>query len=186
MPTPTASDEELVASYLATKSADPLDRLINRHLKPVRSLVYRMVLNDADADDVTQDVFLRAIRGLDRYDRRARFASWLYRIAQNASYDLLAQRGRAGANAVLADARAAADPTVAPERVAMTAELLDEVTSAMSRLSPPLRAAVSLVNLQGMSAGEAAQIEGCTAAVMYWRLHRGRRLLGAWLKKHVQ
>src|SRR5688572_33063245 len=87
-----------------TEAAAALDRarqgdseafrsLVERHSRGVFRLAYRMTGNEQDAEDVVQEAFLRAYRNLVRFEDRARFASWLHRIAANCAYDVL--RGRA-------------------------------------------------------------------------------------------
>ena len=88
------SDEELVASYLAGLGDTHLSELVDRHLGRVRSTVYAMVLDPAAADDLTQEVFCRAIGGLGSFGGRARFSTWLYRITMNTVRGFLARRRR--------------------------------------------------------------------------------------------
>jgi RNA polymerase sigma-70 factor (ECF subfamily) len=64
----------------------------------VRSMLYQMVLNDADADDLTQEVFLRVVRGLGQFDGRARFPTWLYRIVMNTARTFLGKKGKSPAH----------------------------------------------------------------------------------------
>ncbi|HQU44525.1 MAG TPA: sigma-70 family RNA polymerase sigma factor [Pirellulales bacterium] len=89
------TDESLLATFRETGDAELLDVLLRRHLPRVRSTIGQLVLNDCDADDLTQEVFLRAVRGLAQFAGRARFSTWLYRVAINLSRSYLARRGRA-------------------------------------------------------------------------------------------
>src|SRR5260370_32247873 len=68
--------------------------LVERHSRAVFRLAHRMTGNEHDAEDVVQEAFLRAYRRLHQYDERARFSSWLHRIAANCAYDLLRARRR--------------------------------------------------------------------------------------------
>src|SRR5436189_3338513 len=74
--------------------ADAFGALVERHSRSIFRLAYRMTGNEHDAEDVVQEAFLRAYRRLDQYDQRARFSSWLYRIAANCAFDLLRARRR--------------------------------------------------------------------------------------------
>ena len=71
-----------------------LDTLLRRHFDRVHALARRIMTNDADADDATQDALIAAVRGLSRFDGRSAFSTWLYRITTNACLDELRRRGR--------------------------------------------------------------------------------------------
>jgi RNA polymerase sigma-70 factor (ECF subfamily) len=180
------SDEELVASYCRSGHRELLDVLLARHVGPVRGIVYGMVLDQSDADDVTQEVFLAAIRGLAQFNGRSKFSTWLYRVAVNTTYRFLERRSRrpAGGEALLPDPPAS--PGDEPDQKAMQSELEREIAAGMEALSPPLRAAMVLMTLEGLSADEAAQIEECSPATMYWRVHEARRILCARLAKYLK
>ncbi|PYQ17451.1 MAG: RNA polymerase subunit sigma-24 [Acidobacteria bacterium] len=135
--------------------------LVERHSRAVFRLAYRMTGNEHDAEDVVQEAFLRAYRRLDQYDQRARFSSWLYRIAANCAFDLLRARRRRdedpwpeGTEATPADFPAT-DP--APDRLVMSAEVKQRVTVAMSRMSAQEKAAFVLRHFEGMSIAEIGQ-----------------------------
>ena len=87
-------DEDLIRSYRASGSESALNELVGRHIGQIRRLVFSMVLDDAVADDLTQDVFLRAIRGLASFDGRSQFSTWIYRVAMNTVYSHLDRHGR--------------------------------------------------------------------------------------------
>jgi len=72
-----------------------------------------------------------------------------------------------------------------PDRLAMAGEFNNAITAAVGSLPPALRAAVVLTILQGLRVGEAAEIEGCTAATMYWRIHKARKILEKRLGKYL-
>jgi len=180
------SDEELVSSYCRTGCREFLDALLARHVARVRGIVYGMVLNQSDADDVTQEVFLAAIRGAAKFDGRSKFSTWLYRVAVNTTYRFLERRAqrRSGSGARLADQPAS--PGDEPDRKAMQAEMQREIAAGVEGLSPPLRAAMVLMTLEGLTADEAAQIEECSPATMYWRVHEARRILCQQLAKYLR
>ena len=181
------NDEEFVARYLESGDQAHLDELFSRHLQKVRSMVYSMTLNDADADDVTQEVFIRATRGLAGFRGRARFTTWLYRIAMNTTHSHLKKCAVTAAR--LADAPVDALETSGkerPDRVAMDRDLDIEIERALAGLTPPLRAAITLTILHDLSPREAARVEGCATATMYWRVHQARQLLRQELSEHVR
>jgi len=156
------SDADALAQARAGGS-DGFRTLVERHGRALFRLAYRMTGNEHDAEDVVQEAFLKAFRRLDQYDERARFSSWLHRIAANCAYDLLRARrrrdespwpeGPEGADAA-ADFPAGDPP---PDRLVLSAEVRKRVTVAMSRMSAQERAAFVLRHFEGMSIAEIGQ-----------------------------
>ena len=182
----TRSDEQLVAAWQTAGDRAALEELATRHLATVRRMIHSMTLDDGRADDLSQEVFLRAFRGLGSFQARARFTTWLYRIAMNAVHDALAHHRRSpiGGHASLpADAVARTEP---PAARAERDERADAVGRALAELPPKLRAAIVLVSIEELDPAEAARIEGCTRATIYWRLHEARKRLAAALREHVE
>ena len=179
------TDEDLIAHLRDPGEPRMLSGMISRHVTRVRTMISQMVANDADADDLTQETFLRAIRGINGFQGRSQLSTWLHRIAMNTVRDFLRGQNRpqpAPGEVLegLADLRASTS-----ERLAMAGELNNAITAAVGSLPPALRAAVVLTILQGLRVGEAAKIEGCTAATMYWRIHKARKILKKRLEKHL-
>lgn len=172
-----SSDEDLVMSVCQQNRRDALDELVRRHLGAVRGLAFQMLLDHDAADDVAQDVFLRVIRGLHAFRADAKFSTWLYRIAMNCIYTALRKQNRRPTpdQEVLVDR--AVSPSTTPEGVAIGLELGVRIQAALAELSPKLRAAIVLTCIQEKSGEEAAEIEGCTASTIYWRVHEARKLL---------
>lgn len=172
------NDEQLVKQFLKTQELSYFDVLVRRHLGRVRVMIYPMVLNDADADDLTQEVFLRVVHCLPGFQGRARFVTWLHRIALNTTYDFLRHKQRCP---IVAQAELPEQPDQAagPRAVVQQHELGDTVSRALATLSPTLRAAITLTAIEGLSVTEAARAAGCLAATMYWRVHQARKQLKA-------
>lgn len=153
------SDAEALAQARAGHS-EGFRTLVERHSRALFRLAHRMTGNEHDAEDVVQEAFLRAFRRLDQYDERARFSSWLYRIAANCAYDLLRARKRRdeepwpdqGEGRETPADFPAMDP--APDRLALSAEVRRRVTVAMGRMSAQEKAAFVLRHFEGMSIAE--------------------------------
>jgi RNA polymerase sigma-70 factor (ECF subfamily) len=179
-PTPSAiaDDAQLVA---AARDGDEraLATIYRRYRPRVFSVVARLV-GPADAEEVTQEVFLRAFRALDRFRAEAQISTWLYRIAVNAA---LSERGRRRverdrlAPAVLADALPA--PAVCEGDPALRARLED----ALRRMPSGYRAVLVLHDVEGLEHEEIARILGCRVGTSKSQLHKARakmrELLGA-------
>jgi len=181
---PSPSDEQLAADYQRSGETSVLEELARRHLPRVSSLVSQIVLDPAAAEDVTQEVFLRAFRQLGSFRGKSSFATWLYRVALNTAYSYLNRRGKS-----LVEYRGSLHgpdtSRTSPEGPVLEAELDGEIQAALAELSPKLRAAIVLTSIQGLKAAEAAKIEGCNIATMYWRIHQARKLLHRRLEDYL-
>lgn len=179
------SDKQLIELFRESGQQDAIDELVRRHLSRIRAMVFQMVHDDTEADDLTQEIFLRAVRGVDKFDGRAEFSTWLYRVAMNTTYSYLKRRSRSPVEfrSELAELMLSSGST--PDQGILQAELVSEVETAVASLSPTLRGAVVLVCLQGLSPAEAADIEGCSTATIHWRVHEGRRKLKHILQEHL-
>ena len=141
--------------------------LVDRHSRPLFRLAFRMTGNEQDAEDVVQESFLRAYRQLSKFDERASFGTWLYRIASNCSLDLVRSRKRRSEQMVTPDSEQddpvavvpAVDPT--PERAAFSGEVRERVAAAMEELSATERTAFVLRHFEGMCIEEVSRVLEC-------------------------
>lgn len=179
------SDEALIAAFRTDGMPHHLDTLFLRHIEKVRAMLYQMVLHDADADDLTQEAFLRAARNIGQFSGRAAFPTWLYRIAMNCANSFLAKRQRhpfvAGMELPDAPDRAGYQP----DQMLAGKELDERIKYALETLRPKLRAAVVLTIIQGTPLPEAARIEGCALPTLYWRVHAARQQLKTMLQEDL-
>jgi RNA polymerase sigma-70 factor (ECF subfamily) len=135
--------------------SDSFRALVEEHSPMVFRLAFRMTGNASDAEDVVQETFLKAHRSLGGFDERARFGTWVYRIAVNAAIDLIRRRGRgtvvrpAGEDdPPVVETLASKDPQ--PDRVALSGQIQRDVAAALTQLSERERAAFVLRHLEGM------------------------------------
>ncbi len=140
--------------------------LVESHSRSVFKLAYRMTGNEQDAEDVVQETFLRAYRQLDKFDQRASFGTWLYRIAANCSLDLIRSRKRRQEMNAPAEAEgpelvmtiAGGDP--APDRLAFSGEIRKMLEPALKLLSATERTAFVLRHYEGMGIEEIGRALG--------------------------
>jgi RNA polymerase sigma-70 factor (ECF subfamily) len=162
------SDAEAVAQIRAG-NADTFRVLVERHSRSVFRLAFRMTGNQQDAEDLVQETFLRAFRQIRRFDGRASFGTWLYRIAANCCLDLIRTRKRRQEQQPTVDAEglelaaAAASDAPTPDRVAFSHELQGLLGPALSRLSATERAAFVLRHYEGMCIEDIGQALGVQA-----------------------
>jgi len=170
------TDEIIVSRFLETGDAVFFEELVNRHIGKVRGMINSMVLHGADADDLAQEVFLKAYRNLFSFKGNCKFSTWLYAIAMNTvkSFFRKSQRSRVSTTDEVPDR---ADNSALSGETVLSSEMDAKIAEALKTLSPVLRAAITLTAINGMSVGEAAKVEGCLTATMYWRVHHARKLL---------
>lgn len=181
------TDAELVALAL-TGSQEAFRELVTRFERPVYSLVARMVHDSATAEDLAQEIFVKAFRRLDTYDPARKLSSWLFKIAHNTTIDFL-RRGapdtvpleataedddRGGLAAVLSDA-GTEDPGAAAERRQMARAL----ERAIASLRPEYREPVLLRYVEGLSYQEICELTGQPLGTVKTNLHRARKELAA-------
>ena len=145
---------------------DAFRALVERHSRTLFRLAFRMTGNAEDAEDVVQESFLRAYRQLARFDERASFGTWMYRIAANCSLDLVRVRKRRNYVPVAeddADGRVLELPSPAPspERAALSGEVRQRLAAAMNELSETERAAFVLRHFEGLRVEEISQVLEC-------------------------
>ena len=128
-------------------------QLFERHGRRVYRLSYRMTGSHEDAEDVVQETFLKAHRHLSDFDFRAGFATWIFRIAANASLDLLRSRKRRAETGLPEEmSLAASGPGV--ERLARSAEVRRVLADSLEQLTPQERAAFILRHVEGVALEE--------------------------------
>jgi RNA polymerase sigma-70 factor, ECF subfamily len=148
-----------------------LDRLLRAQQPMVHAVCRRITGNDADALDATQEALIAIVRGLDRFDSRAKLSTWVYRIATNASLDELRRRRRRP-NATL-DADDGREPTATADVAGQVAARLD-TDAALSTLTPEYRAAVVLRDLCALDYAEIAEVLDIPLGTVRSRIARGR------------
>jgi len=157
--------------------------LVERHSRSLFGLAYRMTGNEADAEDVVQDSFLRAYRQLGAFDDRASFGSWVYRIAVNCALDLMRARRRRSGQTRSTDPEmedpiaALPSPDPAPDRLALSGEIRERLASAMSRLSDTERSAFVLRHFEGMGMEDVSRALGCQPGAAKHSIFRAVRKL---------
>jgi RNA polymerase sigma-70 factor, ECF subfamily len=134
--------------------------LVQQHSRRVFQLAFRMMRNEQDAEDVVQESFLRAYRQMGRFQARADFGTWLYRIAVNCAVDMMRTRQHRmnGRSMPIEETEIAATDLPNPERLAASAQLHRLVDSALAELTALERAAFTLRHHEGRSIDEICQM----------------------------
>ena len=151
--------------------------IVERHSDRVYRLAYRLTGDRHDAEDLTQEVFVRVFRSLDGYTPGT-FEGWLHRITTNLFLDQARRRQRLRFDA-LSDERARLLRSAIPAPDTALADRMfdDDVERALSALPPEFRVAVVLCDVEGLSYDEIADIMGAKLGTVRSRIHRGRAML---------
>jgi RNA polymerase sigma factor (sigma-70 family) len=153
------------------------DEVVERHSDRVYRLAYRLTGDRHDAEDLTQEVFVRVFRSLSSYTPGT-FEGWLHRITTNLFLDQARRKQRIRFDA-LSDARAdrLTSSSLPPEAAYTEQRFDDDVESALATLPPDFRAAVVLCDVEGLAYEEIADILGAKLGTVRSRIHRGRAML---------
>jgi RNA polymerase sigma factor (sigma-70 family) len=152
------------------------DEIVERHSDRVYRLAYRLTGNRPDAEDLTQEAFVRAFRSLDSFEPGS-VGGWLHRITTNLFLDQARRKQRLRFDA-LSEERAARLTTGAePSESYSDQRFDDDVERALQALPPDFRAAVVLCDVEGLSYEEIATIMGAKLGTVRSRIHRGRAML---------
>jgi len=185
---PEQSDRELVDAA-RTGDAEAFGVLVRRYQKRIYRLAAHLLRDAAEAEDVTQDTFVRAYGALDRFDGRSAPFTWFYRIAVNLSLNAIRSRKNKRTSTTPDDPRIEgtlvernadrSDPGV----LTQDRELAKMVSEGIDELSETLRTTLVLVSIDGLSHAEAANVLGCPEGTVAWRVHEARKKLRAYLEK---
>jgi RNA polymerase sigma-70 factor (ECF subfamily) len=186
----TESELQLI-ERLRARDARALEPLMDRHAGRLYRVAYGITRNDADAEEVVQDVFLTLFRRIDGFEGRAALGSWLYRVTTNAA--LIKRRGKRAELEVSLEEQLPtyradghregdrsfllADWSETPDAILLTGESRKILECALDRLPDHYRAVVVLREVEGLNNDEVAKILGESVPTVKSRLHRARMAL---------
>jgi len=170
------------------------DQLVQRYQERIYATVYHMTSNHEDANDLTQEAFIKGYQALKSFKGGSSFYTWVYRIAVNKTINFLKQRkNRAQMSLNDLDFNAEHDPDLValisdknPRREAGLSELQEKLNEGMQKLSEPHRLVVTLHDVQGLSHEEIAKIMGCNIGTVRSRLFYARQQLQGFLADYLK
>jgi RNA polymerase sigma-70 factor, ECF subfamily len=183
----SAEEEDLLVERARAGDREAFEELVRRHADRLHAVVLRFVADREAADEVTQEAFLRAWRGLGRFQGRSRFFTWLYRIGINeakrrATREPAEQTISLDEEPILE----APDWSEAPETRAEQSDLRRVLERSIRALPVKYRAPVILRDVEGLTTEEAAEVMDLSQAAFKSRLHRARLLLRRALDEHFR
>lgn len=173
----THADPDVDARVDAPPALPSWEEIVEQHSARVFRLAYRLTGDRHDAEDLTQEVFVRVFRSLHTYTPNT-FEGWLHRITTNLFLDQARRKQRIRFDS-LGDDAAQRLPSPVPAPDVLSAERLfdDDVEAALASLAPQFRAAVVLCDVEGLTYEEIAEVLGLKLGTVRSRIHRGRAQL---------
>lgn len=175
-------NEQELLTALRRGDADAFALLFETYSDKIYRLSVGLLENEAEAEGVVQDTFLRFFERLDQFEGRSKISTWLYRVAYNASVDQL-RRHKPHLSMEFVDnddlplPAVFADWSQWPERLLSEAEVTAELDKAISALPEKYRAIFILREIEGLSTQETAQVTDLSISAVKVRLHRARLIL---------
>jgi RNA polymerase sigma-70 factor (ECF subfamily) len=161
------------------------DELVREHADRVYRLAYRLSGNQHDAEDLTQETFIRVFRSVQNY-QPGTFEGWLHRITTNLFLDMVRRRGRIRMEALPDDYDRVPADDPNPEQIYHDSRLGPDLQAALDSLPPEFRAAVVLCDIEGLSYEEIGATLGVKLGTVRSRIHRGRQALRDYLARHAE
>ncbi len=147
---------------VSTEHPEWFPQVVRQHINRVLSVLYRMVGNYADAQELAQDVFLKAYQRRAQLRDPCRVTGWLLRIASNAAIDFQRAHAHERATQTWDEALDLGPPSPSPEQQYLRAENERRLHEGLRLLSPKERAAIVLRDLEGVSGPDVARMLGCS------------------------
>ena len=176
------TDRELV-DRARQGDVEAFGQLVRRHQQRILRLALHMLRSRPEAEDVTQETFIRAYQALARFDGRSEPYTWLYRIAVNLSLNTIRSRKTSRVSGDATDPRLEAfmvesrPESANPGASAAGRQQYQALCEGIDGLSDTLRTTLILVCIDGLSHEEAAQVLGAPEGTIAWRVHEARRKL---------
>lgn len=189
-----AAEDLLLVNRARADDSGAYDELIRRYQERIYATVYHMTSNHEDANDLTQETFIKAYRALNSFKGDSSFYTWIYRIAVNKTINFLKTRkNRVHMSLNDLDFNAENDPDLValvsdktPRRDLGLSELQEKLNEAMQKLSQVHRLVVTLHDVQGLSHDEIAGIIGCNVGTVRSRLFYARQQLQGALADYLK
>jgi len=170
-------EDHALMKRIARGDAGAFRELTDQHEKAITTYAHRLLWNQAEAEELTQETFLRAWQRASDYQPKARASTWLHRIVRNLAIDRLRQKKSRGDHFGLDDERDTAPESGRPSLLLSRKTTALSVQEAVASLPERQRSAISLCHEQGLSNPEIAEVLECSVDAVESLLSRGRRSL---------
>ena len=186
------TDAELV-TRVQNGDSKAFDVLVIKYQQRVINLITRFVSDYSECQDIAQEAFMKAYKGLHNFRGDSQFYTWLYRIAANSAKNYLASKGRKvpaqgidAQDAEFYDGESRLKDRETPENVMLTKEIEKTVFASIEALPDDLKTAIRLREMEGMSYDDIAQIMDCPIGTVRSRIFRAREAIDAELRPLIE
>ncbi len=188
---PVSERDRRLVERCKSGDSQAFDQLVTLYRGKVYAMILNMIHNDADAWDLSQDVFVKAWKALPKFEERSAFYTWLYRITHNVTYDWIRKRKRVVSgefdDALIDQAEPGALTTPKssdlPDAAMERSELRGKIARAIETLSDDHREVILLKEIDGLSYQEIADVVDCSVGTVMSRLFYARKKLQAALEE---
>jgi RNA polymerase sigma-70 factor (ECF subfamily) len=193
----SAEQDPDAALMLLVKQGDTaaFEQLVDKYKQPVMNVVYRMLRDATEAEDVAQNVFVQVFKSAGRYEVSSKFSTWLFTIARNLCLNELRRRSRHPADSMDAGHPEQEDQpwqqfedkkTFSPPDTLLHGELEEKIEQAMAELPENQRTAILLCRQDELSYEDIAKVLQCSLSATKSLIHRGRETLKQKLKPYLR
>jgi RNA polymerase sigma-70 factor, ECF subfamily len=185
------------ALMLRVKRGDAraFEELVEKYKQPVINIIYRILRDLAEAEDLAQNVFVQVFKSADRYKATAKFSTWLFTIARNLTLNEIRRRSRHPAESLEASQTEYEDQpvrqfedvkTFSPTDNVLHGELEQKLQGALNELPENQRTAILLCRQEELSYEDISEVLGCSLSATKSLIHRGRETLKEKLKPYLR
>ncbi|MBI0409238.1 MAG: RNA polymerase sigma factor RpoE [Nitrosospira sp.] len=166
------------------------DMLVVKHQRKIAQVISRYIKSSQDVEDVTQETFIKAYRGINSFRGESQFSTWLHRIAVNTALHFLSARRSRIPNyepRVTEDSEELTVPETVddedPERILVNRQIAESIAETLKKLPEELATAITLREVEGLSYEEIAQAMNCPIGTVRSRIFRAREQAAGLLSK---
>jgi RNA polymerase sigma-70 factor (ECF subfamily) len=183
--------EDHLVSLSKQGDVEAFTALALRYQERIYNTILGLTRNHLDADDLSQETFMKAFKSLKGFKQDSSFYTWLYKIAVNLTLNFLKKSGkeRKKTDSLMSNYGQKSNPAKnipSPEDFSLKQELRTKLKQAMDDLPPSYRVAFFLVEFEGLLHREAATVLNCSENTISWRLHKARKMLQSKLKPYLE
>ncbi len=174
---------DLLKKFFQSRLPGDFEPLMKTVIGKVYRVIYRIVLNKEDAEDLLQETMIKAYEKIDTFQGKAKFSTWVCQIGVNMA--LTSLRKIKYKHSDHEEENLESSPLDAPDLIIESTEEMEKIHRAISELSIKLRSVITLSVIEEMDIQEIAYVLKCPEATVYWRLHQARKILSQKLEVRV-
>jgi len=175
------TDDRLIVERVCQGDLDAFRFLVERYQRYAYQIAYRLLRSHPDAEDISQEAFVRVYQNIKNFRGEAKFSTYLYRTVVNLSLNVLRKKNRDAVESETPDGRDRAEPQLTEQPKIEALDLGDHLQRAIQRLSRRQQAVLLLRHYEGMSTREVSEILKCSEGTVKQQLHRAMLKLQKYL-----